>query len=450
MSGRSMCALIASPGLICVAGCGALLAPHAVVENRFKVEYPAEKDEPASITVDVATAPVEDGSARVSITQLSDRGQAALIEQTKGKPPISITESASQSDAAVAIRNAVRRHLIVAVRSNRFLPPGDRVDAIRVSLAIPREQPGGWSITSWTQASNGETTIEVGKTTDVTSSKFTASAGTSTVTALPSATLGGEIDRNNTREADVKDTTDFDAAVDDDGQAWLEETAGWRVGLSHNLSMDVAATAPLPQLQRSWFVSASSLTREDPKHPGNSIPQSPDQVSINLVEIDTSNADTKPICGIAHVQYRIRHIIRGEDTFSESDDVVQPLEGNTSTSFLFAPAPVSPTYGLRSGGEVLAYAQGGLVGPVNFTDLSAATAFRDWLTQVDPKKGRLANAQIGLAPNLGAVPRPLTVAERRSLEVFNSNGTILAQAEAASAGACAGGANADRTAIGHQ
>ena len=435
-------AVVSTACALCFSGCAALTVPAPIIENRFRAELPAQPDNPQHVTIDVATGPTPDTAAGVPITQLSDRGQAALIEQTKGKPPVAIKQSVPANEIAIAVHDRISRHMVVSIRPATFLSPGDRIDAIKVRLEIGPGQAGGWQITSWTQASNGETTIDVGKATDVNSSKLTATTGTGAISALPNASIGGEVARGDTREANIKDATDFDAAVDGQGHAWLDETAGWRIGLSHNLSMDAEATAA-PPLQRWSVDSTSSLTRDDPKHPGMVIPQSPDQVRLNPIDLFVPQAEGQPLCGRATLEYRIRHIANeaGRATFSESDDIVQPLEGEADTSFLFAPAPLTtiPKYGINIYNKELSYKQpGNSPRAITFTDLAAATAFKDWLVQVKLRDGRLANARLGIAsgPNLNDDVRPLTNDERKSASVWVSNQNDLDEAWKASSGAC--------------
>src|SRR5206468_5755191 len=204
---------------VLLTGCAALLPQPRIIEKRFG-SYSIKDDSVPPIGIAVATADTEAQSGAISIKELSDRGQAALIEQTKGKPPVQLKAGAKDPGATV-LDNTIKRRVIVSVLPERFLPAGDRVDAIKVRLSINPDQPGGWKIASWTQASNGQIVIDVGKLTGVSSSKVSAETGLKIADILPDFKVSGENSRSLTEELAVRDTTDLDAAVDADGNASL-------------------------------------------------------------------------------------------------------------------------------------------------------------------------------------------------------------------------------------
>ena len=190
-------------------GC-ALFRPNAVVENRFALEVKNE-DAAAPVAIEVTSAPVPDGDDKVKITQLAERAQAALILATSGKPPTEISGAKGEGAADVVFDGKFARRLVAAVRPTGFLSPGDRVDAIRLSLSVPPDQANDLRITGWTQATNGQSVIDVGKLTDVSSSKLTASTGLDIGKPFADAKAEAGFSRALTREQAIKDTTDFDA-----------------------------------------------------------------------------------------------------------------------------------------------------------------------------------------------------------------------------------------------
>jgi hypothetical protein len=200
-------------GLLLLGGCAALTGQKPVIEDRYKT-YTSSTINTDAVTLSVSSSEVATTPGGVAIAALSDRGQAALIDQTKGSSP------------TVVLRNSISRHLTVTILPVAFLPPGDRVYAIKVSLSVYPFPSDRWKIASWTQASNGQVVIDLGKLTDTSTSKATISSGIDIAKFLPNLTVTGENGETRAREVEIKDTNDFDAAVDNDGVAWLYETAG--------------------------------------------------------------------------------------------------------------------------------------------------------------------------------------------------------------------------------
>ncbi len=422
--------------LVTTTGC-ALFQPGPVVENRFR-SAPEEKGEVPTILIAATTAPVEVDPGGIKITQLSDRAQAALVTETKGKPPIKLKAGDNDEAPVVSYRDSLERHIIVSVRPKTFLGPGDRIDAIRVELTVRPDQRDDWRITGWTFASNGQKVIDVGKLTDVSAAKLEASSSIKAVDFLPDAKVGGEVSRSQTRELNVKDTTDFDAAVDADGRAWLDETAGWRESLAHNLSMDAIISAPAARLKQSYVVASSKLTRDDPASKGETIPALPSSVSLTETAIFTHYKEAEPVCGVAKLTYRIRHIVnpKAQGTFTESDDVVRFVTGNAETSFLLAPAPYEPSYSLQTGSLRLSYVpDGGGLTSLVFATREDAIAFRDWVRSVLPQGGKLANATFGIKTAKGYSPG-ITRDQAKELIAVIANPQRAAEAISATKSRC--------------
>lgn len=405
---------VAPLGLLLLGGCAALGGQKAAIEDRYQTYAPPTR-EADKVTLSVSTSEVAATPGGVSITALSDRGQAALIEQTKGKPPTTI-KPAGGASPAVVLRNSISRHLVIAIQPEGFLPPGDRVDAIKVSLSVYPNRPDRWQVSTWTQASNGQTVIDLGKLTDTSTSKATISTGLNIAKFLPNLTVTGENDQTSAREVEIKDTTDFDAAVDNNGVAWLYETAGWRQSLAHNLSVDVVLSTDRLKLRSSPIASVSDLSIDDAK--GKSSPATPAQVKLIPGSLYSPiDFEGEPVCGRATLGYRIRHITNGGgNTFSESDDAVEFRTGTTEIPFLFSPSPYEPGYVIGIGPHTLAYEIGaGKPVPLVFATLDEATDFRNWLRQAAPAGGKLANGTIGFIVPAPKKYRPLSPAEYAQL-----------------------------------
>jgi hypothetical protein len=263
-----MSRVAAASVLLLLSSCAALGGDRPQIEKRFASQLNAD-DAAATIALAVTSTEAFDGEDGIPITALGDQAQAALIEQTKGKPPLTL-RSEGGGGGATLIRNSMARRLVVSILPEAFLAPGDRIDAIRVALRVAPAQADHWRITSWSQATNGTKVIDVGTLTSTSSSKVSASTGVALGALLPSASIGGETSQSDTRAVDIKDTTDFDAAVDASGRAWLYESAGWRQSLAHNLSVDTMISAPREKLSPVPVVSFSALSAADgrPARPG--------------------------------------------------------------------------------------------------------------------------------------------------------------------------------------
>jgi hypothetical protein len=431
---------LATPLLL--TGCAALLPSPPLIEKRFGSYSAANVTVPA-IGIAIATADTDAQSGAISIKELSDRGQAALIEHSKDKVPIQL-KGGPKDQGATVFQNTIKRRMIVSILPDRFLDAGDRVDAIRVSLSINPRQPGGWKIAGWTQASNGQTTIDVGKLTGVSSSKVSAETGLKIADVLPDFKISGENSRTRTEEVEIKDTTDLDAAVGADGVASLFETAGWRQSLAHNLTMDVIAVAPTLSSNGVRVVNASSLVQEEGASKGE--PALADKVRLSEVVIYMPLAgQTQAICGKATLTYRIRHVYntKARATFSESDDAVQFIEGERSAPFLFSPPPLNALYTIWAGNRELEYVFGkktekeiGKSQPagLRFASVDDATAFNEWLKERRPASGQLGNAVIGVEDH--GKFRKLTDGEMDNLLVGPENGALIREAQAFDPAAC--------------
>ena len=413
-------------GLLPLAGCTVLGGSRPQIENRFAHLVPGGDVAVPRVAIDVTTSAVEPAPSSIAITALSDRGQAALIRQSAGAVPVAIKPPA-KPPAGFALHDHVTRHIVVAIRPLAFLDPGDRVDAVRISLEVVPEQARTWSITSWTAASNGQTVIDVGHLTDTQASKVAASAGFAAALPSPVATIGGEASASRTRDVAVRDTTDFDAAVDGDGRAWLDETAGWRVSLAHTLSMDAVVTTAAPSREPVRLVN---VVYPDAK--------AGPAAAVRLVETTVYGAPvraTAPICGRAHLTYRVRHIVNpaGRATFTEADDEVSFLTGTAEAAFLLAPAPYEATYAVAAGAHELHY-QTAHANPavVAFATLDEAAVFRDWLRRVGPDG--IAGVRLGI--DVGGELRPLAPGDLERLMPRVADPAAALAAAAADARGC--------------
>jgi hypothetical protein len=432
-----------APILLCLAatlalgGC-ALFKDKPIIEKRYRT---ASWDAPATaapdpaaastaaMTLSVSTAPVSEKSASVAITALSDRGQAALIAALNGKPPIALKESGDEAGKPrVVVRGTVQRKVVVALRPTDFLNPGDRVEAVRLTLAVDPSQAGAWKITGWTQATNGVEAIELGKVKQESSQTFSGETGLDLGSSLTGAKISAESTRSNTQEATLKDDGAINAAVENNGEAWLDSNAGWRTNLARNLSMDVVVTAVAGRMEGSPVMSYSALS----KTVAGAAPARTPPAEVYIYETDeyVSRDSEAPVCGTARITYRMRRITGGAETFTESDDDVSFQVRQTSARFMLAPPPYRPLYGIFVGEDALSYERRGKPVGLSFSSLKEAIAFADWLAEAQPAGGGLASGTaVGIAIAHGI--QPLTAAQYRTLTAGVLDPDAVARAETA-------------------
>lgn len=421
--------------VVSLSGCSALRPAAPIVVNRFHLEKYAEPlgDNPIQVSVTSADADSDSGGG-VAITALSDRAQAAMVEQNKGKPPIKLAGK-SKAAGSIDLRNGITRRLVVTVRPTGFLPSGDRIEAIRLQMWINDGENSRWKIVSWTQASDTRNTIEVGKLTGVSETKVNASTGLNLGGILPGLTVGAERSRSDTAELTVKDQDRLLAGVEQDGHAWLLARGGEQNDLSQNFSMDVVAITPAIETTGYDVVSASDLYTSPDE--GLSQPQKGSDVQLHKMTVYSPVAgQLEPICGKVHLDYRLRHIDpgKGNATLPESDDDVEFLTKASDAGFLFAPPPFNPTYGIQAGERDLHYMIGKKPDRLTFASLDEATDFLNWLRVAKITQGRLDHAQIGYY--LGQRWHPLAPADITSLLVLPSDGEVMAEVAAKVAKGC--------------
>ena len=400
--------------LASTSGCAAL-NQKPIIEDRFKSTTADTSVVPrVSIAASARNPPADE--SKVAITQLSDRGQAALITANAGKPPVELSDGGADKTPRVVVHASTKRRIVLAIRPDAFLGPGDRIDAIRVQLEVVNSQGDGWKFLSWDLAANTETSIDVGKLSIVDANKFTAETGVSLGNSLSDTKLGYEASRTKTQEAEVKDQTRISAAIDETGHAWIDGQAGWRKDLTGNLVLDATIGVSPILLPGAGFVSVSPLEKPGAKEGGTPVPTPAAEVIISELDVYGTGHPLEPICARASLDYRVRHIAKGRDTFSESDDEITSESGHSEARFILAPPRLEPAYGIRVGDKILEYAlSDGRVKGVRFQTLQEAVLFADWLKKAAPPSGAaMSNGTIGVEAGIG-IMRPLTRADYRSL-----------------------------------
>jgi hypothetical protein len=419
-----------------MAGC-ALFEPQEVIENRYKtLKVAPPETEADALILSVITSASSSNKPGIKFTELSDRAQAALVTETKGKPPLEL-KAAKESAGDVVQASSVSRKVLFSLRPQAFLQPGDRIDAVRIEIRVAPEQAGDWRISGWSQAANADSVIEIGKLTDTSASKVAGSTGLNIANFLPDASISAEASRTRAREMQIKDTGELNAAVDGTGTAWLDEMAAWRVNLARNRSsIDLTVAALKGNMGQTGYHTTSKLWSEPDD--GLAQPVPPGKVEIGWIKQFVPKRRLQPICGVARFVYRQRHISNANAaTFSESDDDVElRTGGGDAIRFLLSPAPYQPLYSLAVGDHRLLFKpKGQTARQLEFASLDQVSAFQTWLRRALPNGGLVANGEIGLQDSVKML-RPMIASDLEALAIIPSNDAKVRQVRNADTAGC--------------
>ena len=365
-------------------GCG-VIQPRPVIEKRFaSYESGDGTTQPSKqpLRLSVTSADPDASSKAIKLTDLGDRAQAALITANNGKPPTSIKPKSAGANS-VEVRTDQSRVLVVSAVPWKFMEPGDRIDAMHVSLKVDQSKSPDWHIVGWDVAASKDKVIKVGSLTDEASSKVSASTGLGLGPSLPSATVGAEASHSTKSEMDVTDPSTLDAAVDANGTAWILLTGGWRDDLAHNSAMEVQIAFDGGTIEER-YVSASKLFEDDGVDEGK--PIVPAKVKLTETRVIVPD-NLKAVCGTANITYRVRSIKpgkpgKGRTTFSEADDdVIFSTYKGPDVPFFLAPPSDAAFYIVKVAGQPLKYtmSKDGLPNDLTFSSSEDASQFITWL-----------------------------------------------------------------------
>ena len=400
-------------------GCG-VIQPRPIIEKRFATyrsedgsTLPSEQPLRLSVTSADPDAP----NRAIKLTDLGDRAQAALITANNGKPPTSIKPKSAGANS-VEIRTDRSRVLVVSAVPLKFMEPGDRIDAMHVSLHVDQSKSPNWHIISWDVAVRDGKVIKIGSLTDEASSKVSASTGLGLGPLLPSATVGAEASHSTRSEMDVTDPSTLDAAVDADGTAWILLSGGWRDNLAHNSALEVQIAFDGGMIEER-YVSALKLFEDAGDDEGKSIV--PAKVKLTETRVIVPG-NRKAVCGTANITYRVRSIKlgRGRTTFSEADDdVIFSTYKGPNVPFFLAPPSDTAFYIVEVASQPLKYtmSKDGLPNDLKFGSREDASQFISWLQTTSFAGTDLGIGSIGLVGADGRSLVPMAKSQLKTLAI---------------------------------
>ncbi|BEV12093.1 hypothetical protein ATDW_25890 [Asticcacaulis sp. DW145] len=401
---------------VCLSGCVGWGEKPVVMKRYNAVSNDSPEDYPTIEVSGVAREQAGKSAKKIALVELSDRGQAALIKESKGKPPAFISEDKG-AGSLMDVQNAFDRSITISVAPANPLPPGDRISSLQLTV-----QPvGPWKFLSWDRAANEEKTITVGTVSVSDTNKVSAS--TSFISNdLIEPQLGVERGQSITQGQTVIDESRIAAHINAAGGAVIYQKAGWMKDLIGNITIDakIGMAPPAMDLISDTFALFSGMNSksEDGK------PGAARDVAFSEKVVFRPKDNENPVCGEIKVTYTVRHILGGQDTFTEADDTVNFLAVNdvVAPKFVLIEPLVQPIYLLTLNGTAMHFQMGSRIGVIQFQRLDDAMKFRNWLEASDIKRGQLKNVRLGWALDTF---RPLNRQDLNALTVTLMNRTQM-------------------------
>ncbi len=359
-------------------------------------------------TVTALPAPAPDAS--LTVTGLSDRGQASYIAGLTG----TVKEAADLRGAVAAPfkipptpsglyqdGSTVRLRFVLGLFPvNGYLNPGDRLAWAKVSITPVGPAGGDARFSAWTQAANAFETIDVGSVTATRSDKVTAETGLNIAKFLVDTKVGAELSATREEKADIKDRVGIYATIKN-GTAWIVQYGGWRRDLSGNSTFDASVTLSPADSRLLAFTTTGDLKPKVPPAGGVGpgwFPTDKVMIGQRLVRIPKP----APLCARVTMDFVVRHIVSGDRSFSESNDHVQFIRGLTTSLQDVAPPVIAERWNIVVPRTVRGKAaplflqftgDDGQEQVLTFADKAQALEFLAWL-RATKVKGKIGNGTL--------------------------------------------------------
>jgi hypothetical protein len=235
-------------------------------------------------------------------------------------------------------RSELHRIMIVTVAKDALkFNPADRIEATNVLI----EPQDGATFTSWDTAATLNTTINAG-TIQLTQ---TGSAGQNVSAGLPATSpLTGSVGLNASRGETRVESFNATSQIDNltvsviGGTMRIRRQGGIGIDLTGNTLVKVDLTLPADWVA---FKPIFSISGDYQDKAGHWVPPQSLKLTSDTVRVATKPRDIKANVTLT---YSIRHIVSGDETLEERDDVVQELTFvNAAVIFTLVPgSQVSP------------------------------------------------------------------------------------------------------------
>ncbi len=353
-----------------------------------------DPDRALRFDVRISTAEVPGLNEGLIITELSGEAQAASVSAlaANAKDSSALADAIARPDrprgasrARFESRGQVDRRIVVSILpTGGMLAAGDRLQWAKLRI-VPL---GGARFESWTLLHTERASIDVGTIKSTRSDSLSASTGVAVGQPFVDAKMGVESVRSREETAAVVDETTVNARLDD-GAAEIVQSAGWRDDLSGNAVFD--ATVALPELEDAHLDRLSPLWGPDQ-------PSKPQEVRWSRQTLAVPPRAEK-ICARLELDFVVRHLNKGQITFSEADDEVELVRGTAiAASQTLVPPQRLERWGVTRERSLIHLRRRGEKNVVLLNLVSAADALElvDWLRVAGTAAGRLANVDLVL------------------------------------------------------
>lgn len=359
--------------------------------------------------VSVSALPADRSSGALRIEQLSEAGQAAYIQAMaeRASDPAELRTALAapiaQSAGAPSTfsdSSAPRLRFVLGLFPTAGWPaPGDRLAWAKVTITPLGPAGSRARFMSWTQTENAFQRIDVGSVITTRADQVTAETGLDVAKALTGAKVGVESKVTLEEKADIEDVVGIAAAIRN-GVATIVQYGGWRQDLIGNATFDATVEVPPQDTQLRTFTTHSDLRSKRGPDPATAW-TAPAELMLGRRFVRTSRP--APLCARVAIDFVVRHVTKGERTFSEANDRVQFLRGATSSIQEVASPIIPETWNIAAPGQTPAgepaprllqfRGSDGDDQVLAFTDKGEALAFLQWLraTKTD---GRIGNGTL--------------------------------------------------------
>ena len=351
-------------------------APPAPLQKRWEVRTdPAPKVEYPRPTLWVG--PFATDASSLSAKDLGDHAAAAYIEEmaklSKGDADslrANIAKSISSSRPMIDNTNLNRTLLITVGKADFY--PADRLARTALTLT-----PIGFSFADLTAAATAYSTINVEtvSATNSTTAGFELGpsvAGTAKITGGISQAAGDQATINQ----QIEQLTVY--AAHDDLKVYRESERG--IDLTGNTLLKIGLRQP-DEKEIDFRVVATDVKLIDEKGKWRA------PADANLTIASAKFVKPQQYCVHASLDYVLRHVVKGDATYTESDDTVVFVQQNVTDDFpLVQPRELEVLRWELRGGDGKSSLRvsnvqsgGGKVHPLYFTDRAAAEDMQRWI-----------------------------------------------------------------------
>jgi len=375
-------------GLLMSTGC----SPHPKYTLRYKTVELVDNDPDASKTASVSAfvLDVPENASGKTVSDLPERAQAEAIKTLGGKTTnakdfltsVGSAIGKKQQKSGVEDRSVFKKRVVLSIENLATTALADRFTFAELSLTFAGDQA---KFLSWDKFATQFQTVDLGSLSYSQSREvdFKATAKPAQVREL----TGLELDTKNTnalqeqlalRQRFITITGSLTAR-----KASLIQQGAPGIDLAGNVAIDLTISVPADK-------GAYTVTDFGELVDENGKPTDPAKLNVADRTITAPRDQCRDVKANVALSYVLRHVVRGGETLTESDDEVQLKKGNLAgIEVIIVPADELrvPTWTLQLNHRILDLQRlpgvpGKLSQPVTFDSFDQARAFLVWLNKL--------------------------------------------------------------------